>query len=56
MMVITVSYDVQVGAHADRTVTVTDGVLNGGDTALTASPRPMIREHVWSAADADRCR
>ena len=38
MTVIVVSYDPQVGARADRMVTVTDGVLTQPETDLSAAP------------------
>ena len=38
MTVIVVSYDPQVGARADRMVTVTDGVLTQPETGLSAAP------------------
>ena len=38
MTVIVVSYDPQVGARADRMVTVTDGVLTQPVTDLSAAP------------------
>jgi putative ABC transport system ATP-binding protein len=56
MTIIVVSYDAQVGTRADRMVTVTDGVLNGRDTAPTMSPTPMIHETLRSAAGTARCR
>jgi putative ABC transport system ATP-binding protein len=56
MTVIIVSYDAQVGAQADRMVTVTDGVLNQGDTAPSTSPTPAIHESIRLPADTARCR
>ena len=38
MTMIVVSYDAQVGARADRMVTVTDGVLRQPETSLSAAP------------------
>jgi putative ABC transport system ATP-binding protein len=56
MTVIVVSYDPQVGARADRMVTVTDGVLNQSYTAPPTSPTPAIHESIRLPADTARCR
>ena len=53
MTVIVVSYDAQVGARADRMVTVTDGLLND-DTTLT--PESMIHKPLPAASDTAPCR
>jgi len=56
MTVIIVSYDAQVGARADRMVTVTDGVIDQAGIAPSISPPPAIHESVRSPADTARCR
>jgi predicted ABC-type transport system involved in lysophospholipase L1 biosynthesis ATPase subunit len=52
MTMILVSYDAAIGARADRTVTIADGVLRDGAPAVPATPAPATPAPTQPSASA----